>query len=323
MRHIVLLTIAVLMLTNKNYAQQTKDTTVQQIDSLQIMKELMDLLGTEDKPSSYAFVNLGIGNRLFSMRNNSLNARQNSVNTIIYTPTVGYFHKSGISITAGANFLNDGINFGAKQYSITPAFDFSGNKRWDVGISYTHYFVQDKFSPFSSPFQDDIYGSVKYKKTWIQPGISIGYSAGSYNEALEKDTIINGRIKRRYDSITYKLNAFSVVLSAGHQFIWYNAFGKNDALTFTPTLMANAGSAATSVTHNSNVALINFFIRKGRIPKLQTDKFEMQSLAINLDLTYTIGKFTFEPQLYLDYYLPETNASKFSQVFAFNVGYSF
>ncbi|MEO6231476.1 MAG: hypothetical protein ABJB11_09265 [Ferruginibacter sp.] len=323
MRQIVLLTFSVLMLSNKSYAQQTKDTSVQQIDSLQIMKELMDLLGTVDKPASYAFVNLGIGNRLFSMRNNSLNARQSSVNTIIYTPTVGYFHKSGLSITAGANFLNDGIDFGAKQYSITSAFDLSGNKNWGVGISYTHYFVQDKFSPFSSPFQDDIYGSVKYKRTWIQPGISIGYSAGSYNEALEKDTIINGRLKHRYDSITYKLDAFSLVFSAGHQFIWYGTINKDDALAFTPTLMANAGSATTSTTHNSNVALINFFIRKGRIPKLQTDKFEMQSLAINLDLTYTVGKFTFEPQLYLDYYLPETDSSRFSQVFAFNVGYSF
>ncbi len=323
MRQIVLITIVVLLLSNKDYAQQTSDTTVQQIDSLQIMKDLMDLLGSIDKPSSYAFVNLGIGNRFFSIRNNSLNALQSSVNTIIYTPTAGYFDKSGLSITAGANLLNDGVNFGAKQYSITPAFDLTGNKSWDVGISYTHYFVKDKFSPFSSPVQDDIYGSVKYKKTWIQPGLSMGYSLGSYKEAFEKDTIINGRSKRRYDSITYKLNAFSLVLSAGHQFVWYGAVSKNDALTFTPTLMANAGSATTSITHNSNVALINFFIKRGRIPKLQTDKFQIQSLAVNLDLTYTVGKFTFEPQLYLDYYLPETDGQKFSKVFAFNVGYRF
>lgn len=323
MRQIFLLIIVVLFFSHKNYAQQVKDTTIQQMDSLQIMKELMDLLGSAAKPVSYAFVNLGVGNRLFSIRNNSLNARQSSVSTTIYSPSIGYFHKSGLSIAAGANFLNDGTNFGAKQYSLTPAFDLSGNKSWDVGISYTHYFVKDKYSPFSSPVQDDIYGTLKYKKTWIQPGLSVGYSAGSYNEALEKDTIVNGRLRRRYDSITYKLNAFSLAFSAGHQFIWYGTIDKKDALAFTPTLMANAGSATTSITHNSNVALLNYFIRKGRIPKLQTDKFQLQSLGLNLDLVYTVGNFTFEPQLYLDYYLPEIDGNKFSQVFAFNVGYRF
>ncbi len=316
----IFLTVLVIF-SHKNFAQNP-ETSLSKNDSLQMMQDLMNLLDSAARPTSYAFVNIGIGNRLFSLSNNSLNAKQSTTNTVIYSPSVGYFHKSGLSISAGANLLSDGNGFGASQYFLTPAFYLAGNKFFDMGISYTHFFVKDKYSSFSSPVQNDFFASFKYKKTWLQPGISFGYSTGEYKEALHRDTIINGTLRRRYDSITYKLNAFSMIASVGHKFLWFGVLDKLDGVAFTPTLMANAGSGKTTITHKSNVALINYFIRKGKLPKLQTDKFEMQSVGLNLDLNYTIGNFTFEPQLYLDYYLPITDSKRFTQVFVFNIGYA-
>ena len=111
--------------------------------------------------------NIGIGNRLFSSKNNALNAKQEISSTLIYSPSLAYYHKSGFNINAGANLLNDGERFGVNQYSVTPAFDLAGNKNFAVDISYTHYFVQDKFSKFSSPIQDDFFSSFSYKKIWL------------------------------------------------------------------------------------------------------------------------------------------------------------
>ena len=145
MRKIFFLFISLLLFLNKNYAQQYPGTGLSPKDSLEMLQELMNLLDSADRPTSYAFVNIGIGNRLFSIRNNALNAKQNTTNTVIYSPSVGYFHKSGFSISAATNLLNDGVGFGANQFSLTPAFDLAGNKNIDIGLSYTHYFVKDKY----------------------------------------------------------------------------------------------------------------------------------------------------------------------------------
>lgn len=98
---------------------------------------------------------------------------------------------------------------------------------------------------------------------------------------------------------------------------------KNDAVSFTPTLMANAGAGKINIMHKSNIALLNYFIRKGRVPRLQTNQFELQSTGLNMDLIYTVGNITIEPQLYMDYYLPETDSKRFTHVFVFNIAYSF
>ena len=307
----------------KNYGQTEPASEFTLKDSIALMQELMNLLDSVEKPRSYALVNIGIGNKLFSVRNNALNAKQNVSGTMIYSPMLAYYHKTGLSISAAANLLNDGKSFGVNQYSITPAFDLSNNKNIGLGISYTHYFVADKYSPFSSPVQDDFFASFVYKKTWLRPGISLGYSTGEYNEAFYKDTVINGVTRHRYDSVTYKLNAFSLMATASHEFSWYGLLNNRDGLAFTPTVIANAGSGNTNIFHNTNAALLIFLLRKGKLPKLQTSKFEMQSLGLNIDINYTIGKLILNPQLYMDYYLPATDDERFSQLFTFNMAYIF
>lgn len=316
--------ILVLYFNCCGFAQTNPVTAMTKNDSLEILSELIHLLDSAEKPVSYVAANIGIGNRLFSISNNSINAKQSTTSVVIYSPSIGYFHKSGLGFSAGANLLNDGMEFGINQYSVTPSFDLTTNENIAFGISYTHYFVKNKFSSFSSPIQNDFYTSLKYKKTWLQPSIAIGYSMGEYNEIKYKDTVINSTRRHLYDSINYKLNAFSIMFSAGHQFWWYGLLDKQDGAVFTPTLMVNAGSGKTTINHKSNApVLFNILNKRGRIPKFENNKFEMQSIGLNLDFNYAIGNFNFQPQFYVDYYLPVTDSKRFSQVFVFNTGYTF
>ncbi len=87
--------------------------------------------------------------------------------------------------------------------------------------------------------------------------------------------------------------------------------------------MCNAGSGKTAIAHRSNVLLINYLLRKGKLPKLQTNRFELQSLGFNFDMNYLIKNVSVSPQVYLDYYLPETDLQRFTAMFAMNIGYSF
>ena len=323
MKKIFFVFIFLQVLLLKSFAQKDSTSTLTAQDSINILRELMAMLDSADRPQSYVFANIGIGNRLFSSKNDALNAKQDISSTLIYSPSLAYYHKSGFNITAGASLLNDGERFGVNQYSITPAFDLVGNKKFGVSISYTHYFVQDKFSEFSSPIQDDFFSSFTYKKLWLQPGIAFGYSTGEYKETQLKDTIINGRMRHQYDSMTNHLSAFSMMLTASHEFSWYGVLNKKDGLALTPTLLGNAGSANINTTHKTNAPRSFGLTGKNKIPKLQTVDFAVQSVGLNIDLNYSIGHLTLQPQLYLDYYLPETESERLTQVFTFNIGYTF
>ena len=160
----------------------------------------------------------------------------------------------------------------------------------------------------------------------MQPGIALGYATGEYKEAKYLDTIVAGNRRHFYDSINYKLNAFSMMLSVSHEFDWYNILDKSDGLSLTPTLVANAGSGKTTIGHNTNAAILfNRLYKRGKIPKLQKNEFAMQSIGLNMSLGYNIGNLSFVPQFYIDYYLPaiDPGSNRFTQVFTFNIGYSF
>ena len=59
-----------------------------------------------------------------------------------------------------------------------------GNKNISLGISFKHYFVKDKYFVFSSSVQNDLFTSFRYKKTWLQPAIALGYSSGEFGPVL-------------------------------------------------------------------------------------------------------------------------------------------
>jgi hypothetical protein len=326
MRKLFLFLIAFLFLSKINNAQVLSDSLKTQIDSMAILNDLISLLDSADKPKSYVNIELGIGNRLFSVRNNALNSKQQSVRTLIWSPSVGYFHKSGFSISAGANLLHDtayGKGFGVNQWSVSPGYELQGNDNIAFSFSYAHYFVKDKYSPYSSPIQNDWYTFFSYKKTWLQPGIALGLSTGEYKQVIFKDSSNGTSTKRLYDSITYSPTIFSVIASVGHQFEWYKLFSKKDGLVVNTSLLLNMGSDKSTIAHKTNaIHLYNRLTKNGKLPKVANNQFSAESVGLNVSLNYAIGKLNFAPQLYLDYYLPKTDGQQFTSLFSFNISFS-
>ncbi len=193
--------LAALLLFSFTLTAQSHTTdTVAVMDSAAILKEMMDLL-EDTKPVSYINADITLGNRLYSTQNKSLNAKQANNSMLVYTPTIGYFHKSGFNVTAGANFLNDPAKgFTNSQSSLSGGYDLPGNDDIAAGISYTRYFVKDSYSAYASPIQNDLYASFMYKKSWLNPGVALGYSTGFYNTARRVDTVINNIHRHLYDS---------------------------------------------------------------------------------------------------------------------------
>lgn len=51
--------------------------------------------------------------------------------------------------------------------------------------------------------------------------------------------------------------------------------------------------------------------------------YQLQSIGLDLNCVYVMGRFYFDPDLYLNYYLPKTNDDRFAQIFNFNLGITF
>ncbi|MFM6924977.1 MAG: hypothetical protein ACKOU7_05700 [Ferruginibacter sp.] len=285
------------------------------------------------KDKNYLDISLGIGNGEFSAHNNAANATGVD-KQLVYTPGITYRLKNGLSFGVSAFITGDSSGKAEiYQTGLTAGYDYYGSTIY-AGGSYTRYLSnQDKYNS-KSIYQNDLSAYVKLAKGLFQPGIMLGYVDGKYKEMNYvtfkrtihlpnpppngRDTIItiNGK-----DSTDNKTSYFSVAATVGHDFYFYNVLSKKDELDFIPTLMLNMGSDKLSQTHTNRI-----FDRPAFSNRKKSDysnKFQLQSIAASLDLTYMIKKFFIQPVLYLDYYLPETTENRFSAIFSINTGFSF
>ena len=314
MQKLLVLTLFLLSIQAKNYAQSNLDKPIANKDSIQILKAVPDT-SEEDEASSYFTLELGLGNRIFDVPNAGLTAKTSPLNTLVWSPSIVYHHKSGLYFSVGNSLLKDNtkkiiISF----YSMAVGYELPDNENIDMSVAYTHYFVNDYFSPYAPPVQNDFWGSLTYKKTWIKPGMSLGYSAGHYGDVK--------RVLHLYDSVTSNIKSFSLGFSASHEFKWPKIFGKEDALSFSPSLMLNTFKGNIAYHHNTNSNLANFLNNKGRLPKFDDTKFQVESMGCDLNAGYELGKFSLEPEVYMDYYLQASDGKRLSTFLTLNIKYS-
>jgi hypothetical protein len=302
------------------------------MDSLLQNDELLKMIASLGKPSSYFRINIGAGNQLYDSQDKALESLQNT-NHLVISPSVGYYHKSGFGISFTGFLLSEKNKSDFYQYALSPFYNSIKGKVANASLSYTHYFEKDIYSSNTSPIQNDLYGSLVFKEPWLKPGIAAGYSSGTYHEIIKIDTTVrvgNRQVLIKYiDTTTIKISSFSFAGTIEHSFGFYNIFSKKDGLIFTPQFSFLTGITAYRVNHKSSVINYNSFTKKlsKRIRHFQSqsdnNKYQAQSIGLDLDLNYVIGMFYFEPELYLDYYLPQTNDKRLTQIFNFNIGITF
>lgn len=322
-----LLSICFLLMTHIGFAQKKTFSEAEKVtlDSLFKDDEFFNMIKNSFRPKSYFQVSAALGNSYFSVRNKRIDATQLE-SKLVFTPDLSYYHKSGLSIAAAAFLTSFDGNSDFYQYSLTPSFTVRRSKTIAATVSYTRFFRRTGFESAASPIQNDLYGTVYFKKPWLQPGISLGLSGGNNTDYKKVDSVLFGLQRIFTDTIKSTIQAFSVSAYVQHSFEWMNILNKKDGISFTTKLILNAGSNKYSEKHyNPYAAYINRFLqRRNLLGRLQYNTpFEVQSLACNLDLNYIIGKFGFEPQFYLDYYLPETTDKKITFIFSLALSYTF
>jgi hypothetical protein len=282
------------------------------------------MMGSKNR--SYFDVNVAIGNGIFSLKNNALNAGQSETNQIFYTPSVGYYNKSGFGITASGFLTSDEGKLKMYQYAISPAYVYYG-KSIEAGISYTRFFEGASTNFNINPFQNDLYATGSYKKTWIEPGLAIGYSFGKEKEYYDTAFWLLNRVVHIRDTITTRLSGFSLSAYATHEWDFYKLTSRKDALQVQPTFYLNAGSQRWNISHSSSLnnrrPLVQTYLKTKYGDGSSSVSFNVQSIAFLGEVTYYYGKFYCQPQVYLDYYLQSTTENRLTTLFSVTAGFSF
>lgn len=296
------------------------------LDSMFNNDEFFKILNEKSR-KSYFDLSAGVSNGIFSLKNNSLNAAQTTTNKLYYTPAVGYFHKSGFGISATGFLASDVGQFKLFQFAISPGYIYSA-KYINAGISYTRYLTGTSTSFDVNPFQNDLYGNIMFKKLWIRPAIGVGYSSGRIKEYL--DSVISfvqpPRTITIRDTITTRISSFSMNLSISHSWSFRKVIFKNDGLELMPVLMVNGSNQRLAVKHSGisrRRPQVQNLLKTLYGDGVTKSSFSLQSMAALLSVSYGTGKFLIQPQLYLDYYLRDTDGKKMSFIYSFVISYMF
>lgn len=329
--------IAITAFSHFSFAQQSPADTLPKkqfvIDTAAIYdsleKEFAALFGDQE-PRSYFEANVGFSNQIFSLQNSFLNATQAS-GTLVIKPGLTYYHKSGLSLGAEL-YMADLNKYQLYQAALTAGYDLVKSKTISLGGSFTHYFaIGDSIAKRSAPYENEAYAYFGLKKTWLRPGINIGWAGGGYTRSIYLDSL------QRWVPFDTKLNDLSVSVNVSHEFTKRKLLFRKDELSLTPTLMLNAGQFSSSTkasrsyieehpllanvirNYINNRPLLRRFIRKQNY----SSDFSIQSASLMLNLDYSIGHFTLSPQWLIDYYLKETTESRVNNIFSVNISYSF
>ncbi len=323
------------------FSQEPKDTVpIPSDESLEIDTSLnydellneMDLfLDSLLKPRSFLLANVSAGSSYYNYwKKNPL--RLESVKKAIFTPVIGYYHRSGPGLTLSGNITDDGKQWNLYQFSVMPSFDFIQSLDWTGGLSYTRYFTKDSLPFYTSPLQNEYNAYFIWRKSWIQPGITVTYGHGSRSEFNKRERYIKLLRLRRIGSIinTTSTNEevadFSVTGSLRHTFYIREVLSRKDYLKIVPQIAFSAGTQKFGFNRTSNTYILNqreatnLLYNTGDISVDDNLNFQPLSLAVYLRPEYSIGKFFIQPQFILDYYFPSEN---FTAVFSINAGVVF
>ena len=289
-------------------------------DSIMAELRALGLVGGSRK--SFLDINAGIGNGSFALQNNNFNV---STSHIFYNTGIGYYHKSGLSISSGFNFTNDQGSFKMFQAYVSPAYDYQ-NKNVAFGIAGFKYFNEKDLNFYVSPLVKEIYSYVVYKKWWLQPKLAIDYAWGTYDELAAIKTIDTVRYRRFAPIVRYlskqntlaKVSDLAFIFTLRHDFIATPKNNYKQFFRYTPSVLILAGTS----TFGTNTPLNSLnsprlatntdvqFFRRLYESSLQppASKFQFQNFNITQSAAYYFSKLYIQGQLVLSYIMPASQS---------------
>ncbi len=302
------------------------------LDSLIANDPLLEMLG--DQKKNELDIGIGFSNGVFSSQNPAINATGTS-NVLVLSPALFYSLKNGLFMGATMFVAAENNQLNAYQAGLTFGYQYL-DKSVKATVSYTRNLANFKKYNGKATYKYEIFGDIASVKGWLNFGANLGFANGSFNTVAPlvippNTPIINNTSlpKTVQDSIKANTNYVSFSPYLEHAFEYEKIFGKRDFCSITPRFMVNMGSDKLTEQHtNANYERFlnsRFAAKRGITAKVreQNNKFQFQSFGLNTAITYGIDKFYIQPNVYLDYYLGETDTNRFSAFFSLSAGFTF
>jgi len=307
------------------------DTTFDDLDYDDLFNELDKLLDSLTAPRNFVMFNIGVGNSYFNYESKSSYSVE-ALKKITYAPSLSYFSKTGLGISATSVIVDDGVNLNPYQFNFTGSYDYLKNTKFLTGIAYTRFVTKDSLPFYTSPLKNELYAYFNYRKLWFKPSVAASYGWGSrsaYDQREEYITslrlALNGftRINTRES-----VNDFNLITSVRHDFYWLDVLGKHDYIRFTPQIVFTSGTQKFGFNQTSSTyatiprSNTNFLYSSDKVYLDDQLYFQPLSLSTYLKAEYSKGKFFIQPQLIFDYYFPATDKN-FTTAVVMNAGVIF
>ena len=164
-------------------AQNSKiDSLFHNRDSTAVMDSLLNdfsrYMDSLARPTSFFTVSAGIGTGYFSFEDKG-SVYFTTQKKPLLSPSIGYYHKSGLGINATGFILLDGSNTNFYQFALSPSYDYLRSKTFSTGVSFTRYFSKDSLPFYTTPIQQELFGYFGIKKWKLRPTVSVSYGWGS------------------------------------------------------------------------------------------------------------------------------------------------
>lgn len=255
-----------------------------------------------------------------------------------FSPSVAYYHKSGFSGSLSSYYLFNAEKNPWFEWDFSASYDYTKNRNFLTGISYTRYFFADSSDVPVTPIKNELFAYFYYRKWWLQPGISLDFGWGR-----RTDRVVNyWQIGRRRQTVSNESEStvsgrdFNMILAVRHPFVFIDVLKFDDALLFTPSLGLTLGTAhyysnMKGFQYVSRSSKIQDDIKKskkndsGQPVESESDAqtgFEPRALDLTFNLSYMIGKLTLSPSFTIFKPLQGEDKS-FMSYFTARASYSF
>ena len=291
-----------------------------------LLDDLDHFLDSLLSPRSYVLAGVSAGQGYFNyiIKNTR---RITTVRKYIWSPTVGFYGKGGFGFTAAGFIIDDSSKLNLYQLAFTPSFDYIRDRRLATGVSFTRYRTKNSLSFYTSPLQNELNGYFLWRKSWLQPGITINYGWGSRSAYTARLVFLDSLKKRAllFNQTEESVSDFSMAVSLRHDFYWLNIFSHKDFFKFSPLLSYSMGTQKFGFNRTTGIASVatsNVLYNTGIVSLDNTLKLQPISLTMYLRAEYSLGKFFIQPQFLMDYYFPGEKKN-FTTLFSVNTGFMF
>lgn len=315
-----------LLVTAQNKKSQPVDSFAYYND---LFDELESFIDSITAPRSFATISVGATTGYFNYLTESATALDNQ-NNFVFTPSIGYYHKGGLGISAIGSALYQEKQFNLYQIAAMASYDYLQNRNFMTGVAYTHFFTKDSLQFYTSPLSNEAFVYFTYRQSFVQPTVAVSYGWGSrtnIEEREEKIKLLRGKPLNSTTIIetTESVSDLSVATSIKHDFYWLNILFDQDYVRFSPQLTLLSGTQKFGMNQTSNYNYFNsksgasLFQNTEQMNLTDESKFKPLSLSARMRGEWSKGKFFIQPQVIFDYYFP-AEQKNFTTAFAINTG---